>query len=91
MRRDRLSTDCDEQQEQAKRLESTQVDDRAQTEAEATVVSSDEDSALQTQIAHDELVREGRRRAAIWGVLTGLAMTVVALGCILLLYLALGR
>lgn len=39
----------------------------------------------------DEIVREGRRRAAIWGVLTGLAMTVVALGCILLLYLALGR
>lgn len=91
MRRDRLSTDCDEQQEQAKRLESTQVDERAQTEAEATVVSSDEDSAHQTQIAHDELVRVGRRRAAIWGVLTGLAMTVVALGCILLLYLALGR
>jgi hypothetical protein len=37
------------------------------------------------------MVRESRRRAAVWGILTGLAMTVVALGCIALLYLALGR
>lgn len=41
--------------------------------------------------ARGEIVREGRRRAAIWGVLTGLVMTVIALGCILLLYLAVGR
>ncbi|HMM43881.1 MAG TPA: hypothetical protein PKA95_18455 [Thermomicrobiales bacterium] len=44
-----------------------------------------------TDDIRDDLVREGRRRAAIWGVLTGLVMTVVALGCILLLYLAVGR
>lgn len=44
-----------------------------------------------TDDVRDDLVREGRRRAAIWGVLTGLVMTVVALGCILLLYLAVGR
>ncbi|HCG30429.1 MAG TPA: hypothetical protein PLR44_07065 [Thermomicrobiales bacterium] len=41
--------------------------------------------------ARDAMVRESRRRAAVWGILTGLAMTVVALGCIALLYLALGR
>ena len=41
--------------------------------------------------AREEMIREGRQRAAIWGVLTGLVMTVVALGCILLLYLAVGR
>lgn len=41
--------------------------------------------------ARDELVRQGRRRAAILGVLTGLVMTILALGCILLLYLAVGR
>ncbi|MCO5176790.1 MAG: hypothetical protein M9890_07455 [Thermomicrobiales bacterium] len=62
-----------------------------QPETDATSSTQIDDSARQTEAAHEALVREGRRRAAIWGVLTGLVMTVVALGCILLLYLALGR
>ena len=45
----------------------------------------------QTENYNDQVVRLFLLAAAIWGVLTGLAMTVVALGCILLLYLALGR
>ena len=33
----------------------------------------------------------GTAKFSIWGVLTGLVMTVLALGCVLLLYLAFGR
>lgn len=67
------------------------MDDQSQQAAEATAAAQVDESARQTEAAHEVLVREGRRRAAIWGLLTGLVMTVVALGCILLLYLALGR
>lgn len=67
------------------------MDDQPQPDVEATATTQGDESARQTEAAHEVLVREGRRRAAIWGVLTGLVMTVVALGCILLLYLALGR
>ncbi len=64
------------------------TDQHDKREPDAVVEPSFEPSAEATR---DEIVREGRRRAAIWGVLTGLVMTVLALGCVLLLYLAVGR
>lgn len=60
----------------------------APPKAEADDLSADD---LSADDVRDDFVREGRRRAAIWGILTGLVMTVIALGCILLLYLALGN
>lgn len=67
------------------RSQSEQQDDGAHTASE--VLPREPDSTD----ARGEMVRDGRRRAALWGILTGLAMTIIALGCILLLYLALGR